>query len=491
MSPLVAALLLLAVVLLLVLGNALFVAVEFSYLTINRNDVRARIDAGDRKAIALDRALSRTSTNLSGAQLGITVTSLIAGYLTAPSVGVLLSELFGITGLPEGVVTFAGTTGAFIIVTFVQMVFGELVPKNWAIAEPMKVADLVLRPQNIFMFVFGWLVRLLNASANQILRWLGFDPREEVANARSGQELAAVVSRSGEEGTLDAGTAELVARSIEFGDRTAADVMMPRPRVHFVEDETVAELLELAASTGHSRFPVMGESVDDIVGVVHFKHALAVPYDQRRTTTVRDIAHEVEAVSDSMTLDPLMRELRQPGLQMAIVVDEYGGTAGIVTLEDLIEEIVGEIDDEQDTTLAKYRRRRDGSIVIAGLLRPDELGDIVKLEIPEGEETDTIGGLISEKLDRLPEVGDEIQLECTDREHRDEDDLPIPARLSLKVARMDQYRVERVVVVRLAQEIEDEDSEEEPVRYETVEDDGVSGHESAGLETALKEGGDR
>ena len=231
MSPLVAALVLLVVLLLLVLGNALFVAVEFSYLTINRNEIRARIQAGDRKAEALDRALSRTSTNLSGAQLGITVTSLIAGYLTAPSVGVLLSSLFGITGLPEHVVAFAGTTGAFIIVTFVQMVFGELVPKNWAIAEPSKVADLVVRPQNVFMFVFGWLVSLLNASANQILRWLGFDPREEVANARSSQELAAVVSRSGEEGTLDAATAELVARSIEFGHRTAADVMTPRPRV--------------------------------------------------------------------------------------------------------------------------------------------------------------------------------------------------------------------------------------------------------------------
>ncbi|MDH5151853.1 hemolysin family protein [Kocuria palustris] len=492
MSPLVAALVLLVVLLLLVLGNALFVAVEFSYLTINRNEIRARIQAGDRKAEALDRALSRTSTNLSGAQLGITVTSLIAGYLTAPSVGVLLSSLLGITGLPEHVVAFAGTTGAFIIVTFVQMVFGELVPKNWAIAEPSKVADLVVRPQNVFMFVFGWLVSLLNASANQILRWLGFDPREEVANARSSQELAAVVSRSGEEGTLDAATAELVARAIEFGHRTAADVMTPRPRVNFVEDETVAELLELAASTGHSRFPVVGESVDDIVGVVHFKHALAVPYDQRRTTAAREIAHPVEAVSESMTLDPLMRELRQPGLQMAIVVDEYGGTAGIVTLEDLIEEIVGEIDDEQDTTLAKYRRRRDGSIVVAGLLRPDELGDIVKLDVPEGEETDTIGGLIAEMLDRMPEVGDQVQLECTDREHKDEDGLPIPARLLLKVAKMDQYRVERVVVVRLAQEPEDDDDpDEEPVRYETVEEDGMADNQDAGLDTALKDGGER
>ena len=197
-------------------------------------------------------------------------------------------------------------------------------------------------------------------------------------------------------------------------------------------------------------------------------------------------------VPDTVPLDDLMDTLRAGGLQMAIVVDEYGGTAGIVTLEDLIEEIVGEIDDEQDTTLAKYRRRRDGSIVVAGLLRPDELGDIVKLEVPEGEETDTIGGLIAEMLDRMPEVGDQVQLECTDREHKDEDDLPIPARLSLKVAKMDQYRVERVVVVRLAQEPEDDDDpDEEPVRYETVEEDGMAENQNAGLDTALKDGGER
>lgn len=491
MTPIAAAVVLLVVLVLLIFANFLFVAVEFSYLTLNRNDVRARIEAGDRRAMILDRALSRTSTNLSGAQLGITVTSLIAGYLTAPSLGVLLREVLGLTGLSQGTVTFFGTTGAFIIVTFIQMVLGELIPKNWAIAEPMKVAELVVRPQNVFMFVFGWLVKLLNSSANGILRLLGFDPQEEVANARSAQELAAVVSRSGEEGTLDPGTAELVARSIEFGDRTAADVMMPRPRVHFVEEETVAELLELAATSGHSRFPVMGESVDDILGIVHFKHALSVPYAQRGTTTVRDICHPAEVVSESMTLDPLMRELRQPGLQMAVVVDEYGGTAGIVTLEDLIEEIVGEIDDEQDTTLAKYRRRRDGSIMVSGLLRPDELGDIVKLALPEGEESDTLGGLMSEMLDRLPEVGDEVQLECTDREHKDDDDLPIRAHLKLTVARMEQYRVERVVVERLPQDPEGDDPEEEPIQYETVEEDELISSEPVSLDTSLREEGGR
>ena len=291
------ALILLIVLLLLILGNALFVAVEFSYLTVNRNDLRRRIDAGDKTAAIVDKALTKTSTNLSGAQLGITVTSLVAGFLTGPSVGVLFAEGFGLTGLSQGVVTAISTTGAFIVVTFTQMVFGELVPKNWAIAQPMRVADLVVRPQNVFMFLFGWLVRFLNGSANMILRWLGFTPEEEVASARTAEELLAVVSRSGDEGTLVSSTAELVARSIEFGDRTAADVMTPRPRVRFIEDETVAEALDAVAETGHARFPVFSDHVDDITGVIHYNRLLTVPYDERATTPAASVAEPVHIVS--------------------------------------------------------------------------------------------------------------------------------------------------------------------------------------------------
>lgn len=398
------ALILLIVLLLLILGNALFVAVEFSYLTVNRNDLRRRIDAGDKTAAIVDKALTKTSTNLSGAQLGITVTSLVAGFLTGPSVGVLFAEGFGLTGLSQGVVTAISTTGAFIVVTFTQMVFGELVPKNWAIAQPMRVADLVVRPQNVFMFLFGWLVRFLNGSANMILRWLGFTPEEEVASARTAEELLAVVSRSGDEGTLVSSTAELVARSIEFGDRTAADVMTPRPRVRFIEDETVAEALDAVAETGHARFPVFSDHVDDITGVIHYNRLLTVPYDERATTPAASVAEPVHIVSESMTLDPLMRELRETPTQLAVVVDEYGGTAGVVTLEDLVEEIVGEIDDEQDEESRDHHRVDATTVIVSGLMRPDELGDLIELDVPEGEESDTIGGLITEKLDRMPHV---------------------------------------------------------------------------------------
>lgn len=440
------AVILLVALIALILANALFVAVEFSYLTVNRNDLQRRIDGGDKTAALVDKALTKTSTNLSGAQLGITVSSLVAGYLTGPSLGVLLREGLGLTGLGDGVVTAISTTGAFILVTFTQMVFGELVPKNWAIAQPMRVADLVVRPQNVFMFLFGWLVKILNGSANRILRWLGFTPEEEVASARTAEELLAVVSRSGDEGTLVASTAELVARSIEFGDRTAADVMTPRPQVRFIEDETVAQALDAVAETGHARFPVFSDNVDDVTGVIHYNRLLGVPYDERATTPAASVAEPVHVVTESMTLDPLMRELRETPTQLAVVVDEYGGTAGIVTLEDLVEEIVGEIDDEQDGGVRLHHRIDDSTMLISGLMRPDELGDLIDLDLPEGEESDTIGGLITEKLDRMPHVGDVVRVDALDHVNRDEDDLPTTAEVELSVQKMARRRVGRVRV---------------------------------------------
>ncbi|TXS83693.1 hypothetical protein CHU72_00285 [Corynebacterium sp. LK12] len=442
----VSALIVFAAFLFLVFANAVFVAVEFSYLTVNRNDVKKAADSGSQSAYLVDRALSRTSTNLSGAQLGITVTSLVAGFLTGPSLGVLLEAAFGGTSVSPATVTAISTTGAFIIATFTQMVFGELVPKNWAIAEPIKVANLVVRPQNAFMFAFGWLVWLLNSAANWVLKRLGFSPEEEVASARTAEELRAVVTRSSDEGKINPQTAELVARSIEFGERTAADVMTPRTQIIFIEDQSVAEMLTVVADSGHARFPVVGNSVDDIRGVVHYTDLLSVPHAQRLTTSAASLAKDVLVVNDSTTLDPLMRQLREDAYQFAVVVDEYGGTDGIVTLEDLVEEIVGEIDDEQDDRSLLYSRISPNTVIVSGLMRPDELGEILNLVLPEGEESDTIGGFITERLDRMPRFGDTITVEATDHENLDEENLPTTAEVAFRVERMARHRVGRIRV---------------------------------------------
>lgn len=440
---------LLGVVVVLIAANALFVAAEFALVTVDRAVVERRAEEGDRRARGVLSALKSLSTQLSGAQLGITITSLVVGFVAEPSIAALLRGPVGLTGLSETATTATSFTVAFILATGTQMVFGELVPKNWAIAEPMRVGRAVTGFQRGFTTVTKPLIRVLNGMANAIVRAFGIEPAEELASARSPEELASLAARSGERGTMAAETAELLARSIEFGDRRAADVMTPRPRVRFLNaDQPVSEVLALATASGHARFPVMGESVDDVIGMVHFKHAIAVPTQERSTTQIREIVHELPAVPASMELDPLLRVLRQAGPQMAVVVDEYGGTDGIVSLEDLIEEIVGEIEDEQDRPVGRHRALPDGAWSLSGLLRPDEVEDITQLRLPVAEETDTVGGLLIEHLGKLPEVGDSVVLEAKDLVDADEYGVPAQVEVTLEVTRLDGRRADRMLLRR-------------------------------------------
>jgi CBS domain containing-hemolysin-like protein len=440
---------LLGVVVLLIAANALFVAAEFALVTVDRASVERKAEEGDRRAAGVLAALKSLSTQLSGAQLGITVTSLVVGFIAEPSIAALLRGPIGLTGLSDAATTATSFTVAFMLATGTQMVFGELVPKNWAIAEPLRVGRAVAGFQRGFTTVTKPLIRVLNGMANAILRALGIEPAEELASARSPAELASLAARSGERGTMEAGTAELLARSIEFGDRRAADVMTPRPRVRFLEaDKPVSEVLSLATASGHARFPVIGQSVDDVIGMVHFKHAIAVPTEERPDMQIREIVRDLPAVPASMELDPLLWVLREAGPQMAVVVDEYGGTDGIVSLEDLIEEIVGEIEDEQDRPVGRHSPLPGGGWSLSGLLRPDEIEDITDLGLPEAEESDTLGGLLTEQLGRLPEVGDTVTLEARDLAQTDEDGVPAHVEVTLEVTRLDGRRADRIRLLR-------------------------------------------
>jgi CBS domain containing-hemolysin-like protein len=444
---------LLALVVLLIVANGLFVAAEFSLVTVDRATVEREAASGDVRSERLLEALRALSTQLSGAQLGITVTSLVVGFIAEPSLATILRGPLGLTGLSDVAVTAISFAVAFVVVTGCQMVFGELVPKNWAIAEPLRVGRAVVGFQRGFTVVAGPAIAVLNGMANWIVRRLGIEPAEELASARSPEEIASLARRSAQRGTLEAGTAELLSRSIEFGDRRAADVMTPRPRVRFVHaEDPVTTVLDLTTRTGHARFPVIGESVDDVLGMVHFKHVVAVPYEERPDTTVAQVVHELPAVPATMELDPLLRALRRSGPQMAVVVDEYGGTDGIVTLEDLVEEIVGEIQDEQDRPVGRMRELADGAWSLSGLLRPDEIEQLTGLGIPEGEESDTVGGLVVERLGRMPEVGDAVELTAADRADVDEDGIQRDAKVRLEVSRLHGRRVDRLVLRRLDDE---------------------------------------
>lgn len=433
--------LLLGVSLLLVLMCGLFVAAEFAFVTVDRGTVDRAAAGGDGKAAGVQRALRSLSTQLSGAQVGITITNLAIGFLAEPAIAQLIDGPLETLGTPTGMVSPIAVGIGLAVGTVLTMIFGEMVPKNLALARPLPTARATQRFMRTFTHVTAWPIRFLNGSANAIVRRLGLEPQEELRSARSSEELASLVQRSADQGTLDPDTAELMERSVEFGSRTASEIMTPRVRTTTVEDgDRASSVIELARQTGHSRFPVLDDE-DAVVGTVHVKHAVALPVHERATTRIRHIMVKPVVVPDSLRLDPLMALLRQDGFQMAIVLDEYGGHAGIVTLEDVVEEIVGEISDEHDRLGAQARQRRDGTWSLSGLLRPDEVEDVTGITLPDGEDYDTIGGLVMQVLGKVPEAGDRAEVAVPDLSDSDE---PREQLAVLTVERMEGLRVDRI-----------------------------------------------
>ncbi|MBU4465921.1 MAG: hemolysin family protein [Actinobacteria bacterium] len=418
----------LGVGLLLTIGTGLFVASEFALVNLDRADLEARQKAGETRLSLTISALRITSTHLSSAQLGITLTTLLTGYTMEPAISNLLRPVLASWGIPEGVVSPLAAIVGVSFATILSMVVGELVPKNFALAIPRQTAKLVLPFQVAFTTVFRPAIWVLNGSANGVIRSLGIEPKEELSGARTAEELSSLVRRSASAGVLEKDTASLLDRSLTFARLSAADVMTPRPSVHaLAADDSAADVIQLARRTGHSRFPVYEESMDDIVGIVHLKAAISVPRERRGDVPAAALATEPLRVPEAVHLDSLMAELRARGYQMAVVVDEYGGTAGVVTLEDLVEEIVGEVLDEHDRRRAGVVRSAE-SLTFPGDLRPDELRDRTGVRVPEDDVYDTVGGFLMSALERIPAVGDEIEIDDG----------------TLAVLRMDGRRVDRV-----------------------------------------------
>jgi CBS domain containing-hemolysin-like protein len=436
-------LLLLALALLLIAACGVFVAAEFAFVTVDRAQVERDAEAGDHAAQGVQSALRSLSTQLSGAQVGITLTNLAIGFLAEPAVSHLIRGPLESVGVPEGAVRPVATATGLALGTFLTMIFGELVPKNLAIAKPMRTARATQRFMRAFTAAMRFPIRFLNGSANAFIRWIGLEPQEELRSARSSTELASLISRSASVGTLDPDTAELMERSVEFGTRTAGEIMTPRVRTLSLEvGDRALQVIELARSTGHSRFPVL-DTDDNVVGTVHVKNAVALPVHERATTRVKHLMAKPIVVPDSLRLDPLLALLRKDGFQLAVVLDEYGGHAGIVTLEDVVEEIVGDISDEHDRFGARARRRRDGSWLLSGLLRPDEVEDLTGVPLPESEDYDTVAGLVLQVLGRIPERGDIAEVPVP--EAPDENDSR-QRLVTLTVEHMDGLRVDRVAM---------------------------------------------
>ncbi|WP_296665568.1 hemolysin family protein [Demequina sp.] len=418
----------------LTLGTAIFVAAEFALVSLDPAHVED--GPGGRR---VRRALRRLSTQLSGAQVGITLTTILLGYTAQPALVELLEVPLSSSALSRAAVAGLAGTLSLIIVNSFSMIIGELVPKNLALAEPMRTARVAAPLNMAFTTALSPVIATLNSAANGILRLMGIEPKEELAGGRSRHELAALVRRSAEAGTLAPSTALLLKNSIELDDLAAIDVMTDRTRLHTLpRDATAADVIAASRASGHSRFPVVGSGSDDILGIVHLRAAIAVPAHQRADRSVRSLMDDAPRIPETMRMRPLLVELRGLGHQCAVVVDEYGGTAGLVTLEDVVEELVGEVADEHDRRRASVHRAPGGAWIVPGELRPDEVQERTTLVVPESPAYETVGGFVMARLGRIAEPGDEVTAE----------------RLRVRVERMDGRRIDRVRLTPLEPEEE-------------------------------------
>ncbi len=437
----------------LTVGTAVFVAAEFSLTALERSTVDANARTGGRRDKLVQRAHRTLSFQLSGAQVGISVTTLITGYLAEPLIARLLQPAFAAMALTRNVADGLALALSLLIATSVSMVFGELVAQYLAVARPLETARVVAGPQVLFSMLFTPVIRVTNGTANWILRRLGIEPAEELRSARSPQELGSLVRNSARRGALDPTTAALVDRSLQFGSRTSEELMTPRSKIEALQaDETVADLVVMAMETGFSRFPIVQGDLDETIGLVHVKQVFEVPPDDRPRAQLADLAMPVPVVPSTLDGDDVMAQVRTSPLQTVMVVDEYGGTAGMVTMEDLIEEIVGDVRDEHDDVTPDVLQMGPHTWRVSGLLRIDEVAAGTGFRGSEGE-YETIGGLVLQELGHIPKPGETVELTAFDPDGPPDD----PVRWRSGIVRMDGRRIDLLELTKVGRRGDQED----------------------------------
>ncbi|MFD8205008.1 hemolysin family protein [Streptomyces sp. NPDC059695] len=398
-------------VLVLTAGTGYFVAQEFAYVAADRLALAREAEAGDKRAARALTVLERLSFMLSGAQLGITVTGLVVGFLAEPSVSALLRPALEGTGLSEGAVSAISVILAFVVATVLQMVLGELAPKNLALAVPERLAKSLASSTLVYLKVVGPVVHVFDGAANRLLRKVGIEPVEELHHGATLEELSHLIGESHEQGELPPDTAELLDHALEFSERTMDEVMVPRADAVFVrKDATLTEAVELIARHGHSNYPVLGDHPDDVAGVLGVSELMRLPATAFDTTTAGEAARRPLLLPDTLPLPRAVAQMRERDDEFAVVLDEHGGVAGIVTYEDIAEELVGDIADETDTVVALAAPDGAGWRVDAGR-RLDEIEDATGIALPEEEDYDTVAGLIIDRLGRFPTIGDRLTVD--------------------------------------------------------------------------------
>ncbi|MEV0594505.1 hemolysin family protein [Nonomuraea cavernae] len=424
---------------LLTLATGYFVAQEFAYVTADRLALSQQAAAGDKKAAKAVKVMERLSFMLSGAQLGITVTALVVGFIARPALAELIAPALTAIGLPAGAVDGVALGIGFALATVIQMVLGELAPKNLALAKPEPLARALATSTLIYLAVAGPIIKLFDTTANRLLRAVGIEPVEELHHGATLEELSHIIGESEAHGRLPGSQADVLERALAFSEHTAEEVMVPRVEVITIRGTaTVVELDELIATHGHTHYPVLSGTLDEVIGLVSLRDVAAVPVEKGPTTLISDITHDVLIVPFSLSLPDLVSQLHVRGEEVACVVDEHGGLAGLVTLEDIAEELVGEIADENDVAAPAVVRRGDAWELSAGL-RIDEVALRTDLNLPDEDEYDTLAGLILHRLGRFAVPGDGVTVELPATM-----DATAPTHVRIEVQTLNRHVPERV-----------------------------------------------
>ncbi|GAA4064077.1 hemolysin family protein [Agromyces indicus] len=432
----------------IIAANGYFVAQEFAYMSVDRARLRARAEAGDAQAARALAVTKRTSFMLSGAQLGITVTGLLVGYVAEPFIGESLGVLLGGVGVPTAAGIAVGTVFALALATVVQMIFGELYPKNLAIANPEPLARALARSTQAYLAVFGWLIALFDRASNAVLRLIRVEPVHDIDISATAADLEHIIDDSRASGDLPAELSILLDRVLDFPDRDVEHAMIPRVRVDVAGPETTIAQIRTRMVSGHTRYPVLGER-EEPVGVVHLADVLAAERDDMRPVTA--VMREPLVVPTLMPLPDALAALTGTRNELACVIDEYGGFSGIVTIEDLAEELIGEIDDEHDTPAGVGAELdADGAWVMDGDLHLDEVERIIDRDLPRGD-YETMAGLIIAQEGSLPDVGETVRVDLPTTGAELAEDEPGRRHLLIEVAEVDRH-VPSVIKARVVEE---------------------------------------
>lgn len=417
--------------------NAYFVAQEFAFMSVDRTVLRRRAEGGDRKAGSALRVTDRTSFMLSGAQLGITVTGLIVGFAAEPLVGRQLGVLLGGVGVPTAVSVAVGTVLALAVSTIVQMILGELFPKNYTLAAPLKSSLALARSTSGYLKIFGWLIRFFDYSANTLLRLFRIEPLEDIDSTATRRDLEHIVSASRNSGDLDTGTSLVLERLLDFHEYDVEHAMIPRSRTDVVDPATTIGEVRVLMSTAHSRYPVI-DADHDPVGVVHLVDVLGTRLPE--ATAVTALMREPLVVPELMPLPAAVDALEEAHEKLACVIDEYGGFVGIVTVEDLAEEILGDVTDEHDLEETEEITPTGADTwLVDGDTPLDEIERVIGHDLPEGDFV-TISGLLIAHTGGLVAAGEvhRIELAPEPDDHVEGGDAPLRS-LDVRVEKVDHH----------------------------------------------------